>query len=106
MIKISKDEHERYLYLREQMAISDKVSQLHSAEKRGIELGIQQGVQQGELLKTYKRQVQSKKNNGDSVKKIAEDLLEDTDTIQKIYDEIQKNPEKNKNEICNHLLGL
>ena len=34
------------------------------------------------------------------------DILEDTDTIQKIYDEIQKNPEKNKNEICNHLLGL
>ena len=68
MIKISKDEHERYLYLREQMAISDKVSQLHSAEKRGIELGIQQGVQQGELLKLI-TQVQSKKNNGDSVKK-------------------------------------
>ena len=35
MIKMSRDESERYLYLREQMAISDKVSQLRSAENRG-----------------------------------------------------------------------
>ena len=35
MIKMSRDESERYLYLREQMAIRDKASQLRSAEKRG-----------------------------------------------------------------------
>mgnify|MGYP000770297478 CR=1 FL=1 len=35
MIKMSRDESERYLYLREQMAIRDKVSQLRSAENRG-----------------------------------------------------------------------
>ena len=35
MIKMSRDESERYLYLREQMAIRDKESQLRSAENRG-----------------------------------------------------------------------
>lgn len=35
MIKMSRDESERYLYLREQMAIRDKASQLRSAENRG-----------------------------------------------------------------------
>ena len=36
MIKMSQDESERYLYLREQMAIRDKASQLRSAENIGI----------------------------------------------------------------------
>ena len=43
MIKMSRDESERYLYLREQMAIRDKASQLRSAENRGR--------REGELLK-------------------------------------------------------
>ena len=43
MIKMSQDESERYLYLREQMAIRDKASQLRSAENIGI--------RKGELLK-------------------------------------------------------
>ena len=43
MIKMSRDESERYLYLREQMAIRDKESQLRSAENRGR--------REGELLK-------------------------------------------------------
>ena len=43
MIKMSRDESERYLYLREQMAIRDKTSQLRSAENRGR--------REGELLK-------------------------------------------------------
>ena len=108
MIKMSRDESERYLYLREQMAISDKVSQLYSAENRGIERGrkqgIQLGIQRGELLKLI-TQVQKKKSKGDSAEKIAEDLLEDKDTIQKIYELLKEHPEQDKNEICNHLLG-
>lgn len=43
MIKMSRDESERYLYLREQMAIRDKASQLRSAENCGR--------REGELLK-------------------------------------------------------
>ena len=33
MIKISQDEMERYLYLREEMAESDRVSQMQSAKR-------------------------------------------------------------------------
>ena len=33
MVKMSQDERDRYLYLREAMAASDRVSQLQSAEK-------------------------------------------------------------------------
>ena len=36
MVKMSQDERDRYLYLREEMAASDRVSQLQSAENRGV----------------------------------------------------------------------
>ena len=93
MIKMSRDERERYLYLREQMAISDKVSQLHSAEQRGIEQGMQQGIQRGELLKLIAL-VQKKKSKGESIEKIADDLLEDEALIKTIYDILVKYPER------------
>ena len=35
MVKMSQDERDRYLYLREAMAASDRVSQMQSAENRG-----------------------------------------------------------------------
>ena len=44
MIKMSRDESERYLYLREQMAIRDKESQLRSAENRGRREGREEGM--------------------------------------------------------------
>ena len=102
MIKMSRDERERYLYLREQMAISDKVSQLHSAEQRGIEQGMQQGIQRGELLKLIAL-VQKKKSKGESIEKIADDLLEDEALIKTIYDILVKYPEKDKSEICDFI---
>ena len=43
MVKMSQDERDRYLYLREEMAASDRVSQLQSAENRGRREGIYQG---------------------------------------------------------------
>ena len=55
MIKISQDEKERYLYLREEMAESDRVSQIQSAQRIGREEGIQEGKilgkKEGEILK-------------------------------------------------------
>lgn len=39
MVKMSQDERDRYLYLREEMAASDRVSQLQSAENRGVRVG-------------------------------------------------------------------
>ena len=90
MIKMSRDESERYLYLREQMAIRDKVSQLRSAENRGRREGREEGRQQGEVLKLI-TMVKKKIENGDSVAKIADDLLEDADVIEKIYDIVKEN---------------
>ena len=43
MVKMSQDERDRYLYLREEMAASDRVSQMQSAENRGRKEGIYQG---------------------------------------------------------------
>ena len=90
MIKMSRDESERYLYLRKQMEIRDKVSQLRSAENRGRREGREEGRKQGEVLKLI-TMVKKKIENGDSVAKIADDLLEDADVIEKIYDIVKEN---------------
>ena len=90
MIKMSRDESERYLYLRKQMAIRDKVSQLRSAENRGRREGREEGRKQGEVLKLI-TMVKKKIENGDSVAKIADDLLDDADVIEKIYDIVKEN---------------
>ena len=90
MIKMSRDESERYLYLRKQMAIRDKVSQLRSAENRGRREGREEGRKQGEVLKLI-TMVKKKIENGDSVAKIADDLLEDADVIEKINDIVKEN---------------
>ena len=95
MEKVSQDESERYLYLREQMAIRDKASQLRSAENIGI--------RKGELLKLVTL-VQRKIEKGDTVDKIADDLLEDQEIIEKIYNLIRKYPDKDEKEICNFLI--
>lgn len=104
MIKMSRDESERYLYLREQMAIRDKASQLRSAENRGRGEGMEEGRQQGEALKLI-TMVKKKIEKGDSVTKIADDLLEDIDVIEKIYHAIKDNPEKSREEICEFLMN-
>ena len=104
MIKMSRDESERYLYLREQMAIRDKASQLRSAENRGRREGREEGRQQGEVLKLI-TMIKKKIEKGDSVAKIADDLLEDTDVIEKIYDIVKKNPEKTREEIWDSLMN-
>jgi predicted transposase/invertase (TIGR01784 family) len=100
MIKMSRDESERYLYLREQMAIRDKESQLRSAENRGR----REGRKQGEILKLI-TMVKKKIENGDSIAKIADDLLEDADVIEKIYDIVKENPEKTREEIWDSLMN-
>ena len=104
MIKMSRDESERYLYLREQMAIRDKESQLRSAENRGRREGREEGRKQGEVLKLI-TMVKKKIENGDSVAKIADDLLEDADVIEKIYDIVKENPEKTREEIWDSLMN-
>ena len=104
MIKMSRDESERYLYLREQMAIRDKESQLRSAENRGRREGREEGRQQGEVLKLI-MMVKNKMEKGESIAKRADDLLEDIDVIEKIYDIVKENPEKTREEIWDSLMN-
>ena len=78
---MSEDEIKRMEYEARQKAIRDYNSYMHSAERRGIKLGRE------ELLK---QQVKKKLSKGQSVKVIAEDLVEDIDVIQKIVDELDK----------------
>ena len=77
------------------MAIRDKASQLRSAENIRI--------RKGELLKLVTL-VQRKIEKGDTVDKIADDLLEDQEIIEKIYNLIRKYPDKDEKEICNFLI--
>ena len=66
--------------------------------------GREEGRQQGEILKLI-TMVKKKIENGDSVAKIADDLLEDADVIEKIYDIVKENPEKTREEICEILMN-
>ena len=66
--------------------------------------GREEGRKQGEVLKLI-MMVKKKIENGDSVAKIADDLLEDADVIEKIYDIVKENPEKTREEICEILMN-
>ena len=68
MIKISQDEIERYLYLREEMAESDRVSQMQSAKRIGRK--------EGEILKLISL-VQKKILKNKTLPQIADELEED-----------------------------
>lgn len=50
MIKMSQDEKERYLYLRESMAYTDQVSRLATARSQGLQEGMQLGRAEGMRL--------------------------------------------------------
>lgn len=86
MVKMSQDERDRYLYLREEMAASDRVSQLQSAENRGKFI---------EKITLIQKKIQ----RGDSVEKIADDLMEDIGLIKKVYEKVKENTEVTADEI-------
>lgn len=94
MIKMSQDEIERYLYLREEMAESDRISQLESAKDIGRE--------EGAVLNMITL-VQKKMQRGDSKEKIADDLLEDVKKIELIYEAIKDNPDSIKEQIYDQI---
>ena len=70
----------------------------------GREEGRKEGRKQGEILKLI-TMVKKKIENGDSIAKIADDLLEDADVIEKIYDIVKENPEKTREEIWDSLMN-
>lgn len=92
MVKMSQDERDRYLYLREEMAASDRVSQLQSAENRG--------VRAGKLLNQISM-IQKKVKKNKNLEQIADELEESATKIRPIYDQVKQHPEKTAEEIYN-----
>ncbi|MGL4847565.1 MAG: hypothetical protein ACRC28_01360 [Clostridium sp.] len=75
LIYLSSDEKQRDLYLRRKMAISDRVSDLENAEKKGEDRGI-------ELTK----KVFKLSNSGKSIDEIAKECEVSVDKINKILE--------------------
>lgn len=92
MVKMSQDERDRYLYLREEMAVSDRVSQLQSAENRGVRAGI---------LLNQISMIQKKVKKNKNLEQIADELEESTTKIRLIYDQVKQQPDKTAEEIYN-----
>ena len=76
MDKINQSETERYLYLRQEMAITDEKSRLMTAERKGRE--------EGEILKLISL-VQKKCLRGKALEVVSEELEEDPENIREIY---------------------
>ena len=66
--------------------------------EQGIEQGIKRGITQGENLKLI-MMIQKKMKKGDSVSKIADDLVEEEMTILPIYNIIEEHPEDTEKDI-------
>lgn len=92
MVKMSQDERDRYLYLREEMAASDRVSQLQSAENRG--------VRAGKLLNQISM-IQKKVKKNKNLEQIADELEESATKIRPIYNQVKQHPDKTAEEIYN-----
>ena len=75
---------------------------LDAVEGRGIEKGITQGIIKGEALKLIML-VQKKARKGDSITKIADDLVEDEIVISPIYKMVKEYPEDTEKDIYQRL---
>ena len=104
MVKMSQDERDRYLYLREEMAASDRVSQLQSAENRGRregkEEGRKEGIYQGKILNQISM-IQKKVKKNKNLEQIVDELEEPMEEIKPIYDQVKQHPDKTAEEIYN-----
>ena len=90
MIKMSRDESERYLYLREQMAIRDKESQLRSAENRGRREGREEGRKLGREEGREEEKsslIRKKLEKGKTISEIADDLEDTEENIVHLIEE-------------------
>ena len=100
MVKMSQDERDRYLYLREAMAASDRVSQLQSAENRGRRDGRKEGIYQGKILNQISM-IQKKVKKNKNLEQIVDELEEPMEEIKPIYDQVKQHPDKTAEEIYN-----
>ena len=86
MYKMSQDERERYLYLREEMAYSDEISRMKTAREEGLEEGRKEGRKEGKQL--FLQCIRLKKQ-GFSKEKIAEECQVDIPEVEEILKEIE-----------------
>ena len=86
MYKMSQDERERYLYLREEMAYSDEISRMKTAREEGLEEGRKEGRKEGKQL--FLQCIRLKKQ-GFSKEKIAEEYQVDIPEVEEILKEIE-----------------
>ena len=98
MVKMSQDERDRYLYLREEMAASDRVSQLQSAENRGRREGRKEGIYQGKILNQISM-IQKKVKKNKNLEQIVDELEEPMEEIKPIYDQVKQYSDKTAEEI-------
>ena len=98
MVKMSQDERDRYLYLREAMAASDRVSQLQSAENRGRREGRKEGIYQGKILNQISM-IQKKVKKNKNLEQIVDELEEPMEEIKPIYDQVKQHSDKTVEEI-------
>ena len=82
MYKMSQDERERYLYLREEMAYSDEISRMKTAREEGLEEGREEGRKEGKQCIRLKKQ-------GFSKEKIAEECQVNIPEVEEILKEIE-----------------
>ena len=82
MYKMSQDERERYLYLREEMAYSDEISRMKTAREEGRKEGRKEGKQ------LFLQCIRLKKQ-GFSKEKIAEECQVDIPEVEEILKEIE-----------------
>lgn len=86
MYKMSQDERERYLYLREEMAYSDEISRMKTAREEGLEEGRKEVRKEGKQL--FLQCIRLKKQ-GFSKEKIAEECQVDIPEVEEILKEIE-----------------
>ena len=90
MAKMSQDERERYLYLRQEMAYTDEISRMRTARTEGRE----EGMDLKEVIL-----IQKKIRKGKTLEQIAEEMEEEIENFRALYELVKENTEKSAEEI-------
>ena len=67
-------------------------------------IGLEKGLEQGKMAKLI-TQVMRKRGRGQSAARIAEDLMEPEEVVQKLYDLIGRYPDSDAESISAHIKG-
>ena len=102
MAKMSQDERERYLYLRQEMAYTDEISRMRTARTEGREEGKKEGRKEGRKEGMDLKEViliQKKIRKGKALEQIAEETEEEIENIRALYELAKENTDKSAEEI-------